>query len=344
MKSDIDSTVSSLMVQHKDIFVCPACCGTLNESVDHRSIGCSNCGKSFRCENGIPLLFWPNEWDSETDVTEVVKSFYEENPFPGYEEVDSSYRLREKAEKGVFARLLDDQIPHGARILEAGCGTGQLSNFLATKGGRTVFGTDICLNSLRLGHGFKEKNQIDNVAFFQMNLFRPIFRPESFHVVICNGVLHHTGDPFTGFKSILKLVKKGGFIIIGLYNTLGRIPTDIRRFIFELSGNRFKFLDYRMRDKNLDPTKKHIWFMDQYKNPHESKHMIGEVLGWFDQSGVEFVNSIPKSKVSETFSPQEKLFKTNPRGTWLDHLAVQLNMLLKGGSEGGFFIMIGRKK
>src|SRR3989338_4713466 len=216
MKSDIDSTVSSLMVQHKDIFVCPACCGTLNESVDHRSIGCSNCGKSFRCENGIPLLFWPNEWDSETDVTEIVKSFYEENPFPGYEEVDSSYRLREKAEKGVFARslyeestssyrlrekaekgvfarLLDDQIPHGARILEAGCGTGQLSNFLATKGGRTVFGTDICLNSLRLGHGFKEKNQIDNVAFFQINLFRPIFRPESFHVVICNGVLHHTG-------------------------------------------------------------------------------------------------------------------------------------------------------
>jgi hypothetical protein len=42
-------------------------------------------------------------------------------------------------------------------------------------------------------------------------------------------------------------------------------------------------------------------------------------------------------------SPQEKLFEASPRGTGLDHFLVQLGMLLSGGREGGFFVMIGRR-
>jgi SAM-dependent methyltransferase len=342
--NDIGGAVSTLLIRNIDILICPSCGGALNVSSDHRRIQCSECNKYFGCEKGIPLLFWPNEWDSKIDVIEAVKSFYEETPFPGYEDIDSSHSLRQKAEKGIFARLLDDQIPHGARILEVGCGTGQLSNFLGMTWGRTVFATDICLNSLKLGQEFKEKNQIDNVAFLQMNLFRPIFSPGSFDLVICNGVLHHTSDPFFGFRSITSLVKKGGFIIVGLYNRFGRIPTDIRRFVFRLSGNRFQFLDTRLADQSLSDMRKRIWFLDQYKNPHESKHTIGEVLRWFDQCQVEFINSIPKFTAFAPFSAQEELFKANPRGTRLDHSLAQLGMLLSGGREGGFFITIGRKK
>lgn len=342
--SDLRGVVPSLMIQNMDVFVCPSCNGVLNISRDRHTIKCSKCSQTFTCENGIPLLFWPNEWDHKTDVTEVVKAFYEENPFPGYEDIDSDQGLRQKAEKGIFARLLDDQIPHGARILEVGCGTGQLSNFLGMTWGRTVFATDICLSSLGLGQDFKVKNQIRNVVFLQMNLFRPVFKPESLDLVICNGVLHHTSDPFVGFKSLIRVVKKSGYIIVGLYNTYGRMLTDIRRFIFRLSGNSFTFLDPRLRSQNLSDQRKHIWFMDQYKNPHESKHTIGEVLSWFDQCGVEFINSIPKSTAFAFFSPQEQLFQANPRGTRLDHFLVQFGMLLSGGREGGFFIIIGRKK
>lgn len=273
----------------------------------------------------------------------MVKSFYEENPFPNYDDIDSEWSLREKAEQGVFARLLDDQLPANAKVIEIGCGTGQLSNFLGLRWGRTVFGTDICMNSLRLGQGFKQKNEIDNVAFAQMNLFRPAFKPESADVIICNGVLHHTSDPLSGFQSISKLVKRNGYIIVGLYNTFGRIPTDVRRLIFRVSGNRFKFFDPRLRNRSIDDIRKHTWFMDQYKHPQESKHTFGEVLKWFGGKGFEFVNSIPKSKAFEAFASDEQLFANNSPGTWLDRFLVQAGILVGGGKEGGFFIMIGRK-
>lgn len=342
--SDISSAMPSIIVKYIDIFICPSCGGALAVSTDQNIMKCSQCYRLFQCEQGIPLLFWPNEWDSKTDVTEVVKLFYEENPFPGYEDIDSDRSLRQKAEKGIFARLLDEQIPHGAKILEVGCGTGQLSNFLGLTWGRTVFATDICLNSLKMGQEFLRKNEITDIAFLQMNLFRPVFCPETFDLVICNGVLHHTSDPLAGFKSIAKLVKKGGFIVVGLYNRFGRIPTDFRRFIFRISGNHFRSLDTRLRDRSLSDLRKQIWFMDQYKNPHESKHTIGEVLSWFDQTNIEFINSVPKATAFTPFSSGEELFKVNPRGTAVDHFVTQLGMLVSGGKEGGFFIMIGRKK
>lgn len=152
--------------------------------------------------------------------------------------------------------------PVNIRVLEVGCGTGRLSNFLGVAH-RIVFGVDMCLNSLKLGQEFRKRNSLERVGFYQMNLFRPIFREESFPFVICSGVFHHTSAPFAGFQSISRLVKKGGYILIGLYNRYGRITTDIRRTIFRIFGDHFKFLDPCLRDKNTGELKKLTWFMDQ---------------------------------------------------------------------------------
>lgn len=330
------------MAENLDIFMCPACGGNLE--ITNGSIKCLSCRNQYRIENGIPLLFWPNEGDSsKKDVTDRIKAFYEKTPFPNYEMLENTGDLVRKAERGVFSRLLNEQVPFNIRVLEAGCGTGQSSNFLGIAK-RYVFGTDMCLNSLKLAQGFKEKNNLENVSFYQMNLFRPIFKEESFHFVMCRGVLHHTSDPFGGFRSIAKLVKKGGYILIGLYNKYGRIGTDIRRAIFNIAGNRFNFLDPQLKGKDKDMVKKNTWFLDQYKNPHESKHTIGEVLKWFDITGFDFINGIPKVKAFQGFSENEKLFKPNPRGGWLDHFLVETRLMLSGSREGGFFMMIGRKK
>ena len=340
----IQTAVPEMVRAKADMFACPACGGPLDFERGDGAVRCSLGQHSFEVDGSIPLLFWPNDWDGKSDVTEMVRSFYEETPFPNYDDVDSEWSLREKAERGVFARLLDEQIPYGAKVLEVGCGTGQLSNFLGLKWGRTVFGADLSLNSLTLGHGFKRDNSVENVAFVQTNLFRPAFKPESFDLVVSNGVLHHTSDPHLAFESIARLVKPGGHIVIGLYNTFGRIPTDIRRLIFAVSGNRFKFLDSRLRDKSLNEMRRHTWFMDQYKHPHESKHTIGEVMRWFDDAGFDFVKGIPKPRAFESFAEDEQLFAPGPGGSSLDHFIVQAGMLLTGGSEGGFFVMIGSKR
>lgn len=322
-----------------DLFQCPFCTGQL---VIGGGIRCQVCGHRYAIENGIPCLFVPNEWDGKSDVTEKIKAFYEETPFPNYDEIDDTGVLIDKAEKGIFAKMLDRQTPFGMRVLEVGCGTGQLSNYLGIAQ-RTVFGVDMCQHSLRLANDFRTKNNLDHVGFYQMNLFRPIFKQESFDLVICNGVLHHTSDPYEGFRSIMKLVKKGGYILIGLYNKYGRLVTDIRRAVFSLFGDKFTCLDPYLRRADVNAVKKRTWFMDQYKNPHESKHTIGEVLRWFDDNGLEYQSGIP-SPALEPFSAMYRLFTAHGRGSWFSRGLVQLQLVRTGSEEGGFFILIGKRK
>jgi SAM-dependent methyltransferase len=319
---------------------CPRCSGALSQELGR--LTCLACQQAYPIVDNIPQLFWSHEWkEAKADITAEMKAFYEANPFPNYDDFDSAGTLIAKARKRIFAKLLDDQIPFGTRILECGCGTGQLTNFLSIAN-RTVIGTDMCLNSLRLAQNFKEKNDLKRALFLQMNLFRPCFGPGQFDLVISNGVLHHTSDPFLAFRSIGSLVRSGGYILIGLYHKYGRLSTGVRRAIFRITQDRFKWLDTRMSE-SISQARKHAWYMDQYKNPHESKHTIGEVLDWLRQTGFSFVKSIPKTVPFQPFLESEKLFVKEQPGTWLARSIVELGMALTASRDGGLFIVIAQK-
>jgi len=321
------------------VWACPACGGQL-AGVGSRAT-CGGCTRTFVSEEGIWRFFHPHE-KTDGDVTEIVKSFYESNPFPNYDGHESLRSLIDKSRRGIYARLLDEQIGFGTRVLEVGCGTGQLSNFLGI-GSRTVVGADLCLNSLRLAEGFRRRHGLENVRFEQMNLFRPAFQDDSFDVVLCNGVLHHTSDPEGGFQRIAKLVKPGGHIVIGLYNKWGRLALDARRVVFGLTGGKARWIDSYIRKTPMSREKQESWFNDQYRHPHESKHTMGEVLRWFDESGFEFVNAVPKLRPWDPFTSTEKLFEKAERGTPLDRGLAQAKMVVTGSREGGFYILIGRR-
>src|SRR5262249_12314497 len=154
----------------------------------------------FKEEDDMLLMFWPHgSFSDPDDVTEKVKAFYEATPFPNYDDHDSVRSLIDKARRGRYARARDPAISYNSRVLEVGRGTGQLSNFLGISC-RRVIGTDLCLNALRLGEQFRQDHGLDRVWFVQMNLFCPCFKREQFDVILCNGVLHHTADPFGGFQ------------------------------------------------------------------------------------------------------------------------------------------------
>jgi SAM-dependent methyltransferase len=335
----LQTTAPVSMYAH--LLVCPACKGKLD--LRAKSLACSNCSTAFPIQSGIPLLSWSRDQeDPDEKLTARVRSFYETNPFPDYEGTEDVASLLQKARSSVFARLLDEQMPFGVRVLECGCGTGQLSNFLGIAH-RTVFGSDLSLSSLRLADEFRKIHNLDRVFFLQMNLFFPVFPANSFDYVISNGVLHHTFDPRQGFELLSSLVRPGGYLIVGLYHRFGRLPTDIRRQLFRISGNRFAFLDPRIRRSGLGRQRRTAWYEDQYRNPHESKHTVSEVLKWLDRAGLRFVKSIPKTRLSGEFSANEELFRPEPPGSALERLLSEMSLALRSDPEGGFFTVIAQK-
>ena len=275
-------------------------------------------------------------------VGKKVRQFYEGCSFQGYDDYDSPTELMEKAQRGIYAKLLDEQLPLGARVLDAGCGTGQLAIFLSMAR-RDVVGIDFSWGSLSKGNAFRKKFTMKHVDLAQMDLFQLGLKEESFDYVFSNGVLHHTADPYGAFKNIVRLVKPGGFITIGLYNTYGRLFLDMRRMIFNLTRDKLARLDYFMRQRKLGDEKKRVWYMDQYKHPHEMKMSVSEVLHWYRENGIEYINSVPKIKLGDTFTAADKLFEPHDPGTALENWLCQVGWIFTEGKEGGFFLTIGRK-
>ena len=70
---------------------------------------------------------------------------------------------------------------------------------------------------------------------------------------------------------------------------------------------------------------------------------MGEVLDWFDRCGLEFVRGVP---TLTPLDPQVEggLFERVSAGGTSDHFLAQLQQIKSGSREGGFFILIGRKK
>ena len=141
--------------------------------------------------------------------------------------------------------------------------------------------------------------------------------------------------------SISRLVKPGGYIIIGLYNHIGRLRTDLRRWLVQCLGERMLFLDPHLK-KNLSQPKRQAWIRDQYYHPQERKHSLSELMGWFEEAGFSFMSSIPK--ITGEFTGTERLFEPQDPGTRLDRLLAETGMLFSSlGGEGGLFIGIGQK-
>jgi SAM-dependent methyltransferase len=316
------------MTDLRGLLACPACAGTL--AFDW---SCTGCGAHYEAADGIPNLRLPV--DARTDA---VRRFYERAPFPGYPPRDSLQALYARAERSAFARLLDRSIPSDARIVEVGCGTGQMSLYLA-HADRVVVGADLTRASLLLGAAAASRFGIERVQFVETDLGRPGLRERSFDVVFCSGVLHHTPDPRASFGRLVRLAKPGGTIVLGLYNAFARVPLRLRRLIGRLSGFRFVPFDPVLRDRLNEPARREAWLRDQYKHPEEHRHTLAEVQGWFAESGVDYLRSYPSAVLDEQ---PDDLFSPAPDNWRLEGWLAQLGWMRTLGREGGLFFTVGR--
>lgn len=99
-----------------------------------------------------------------------------------------------------------------------------------------------------------------------------------------------------------------------------------------------------MRQRSLGKEKKRTWFLDQYRNPHEQKFSVNDVLIWFSVNNIEYVSSIPRISMAQPPTAVEELFEKRNHGTAFENLLFQLAWIFTTGREGGFFITIGRKE
>ena len=187
------------MEAFRELLACPACGGALSADWS-----CRGCGARYQAHGGIPNLRLAS--DARADV---VRSFYECAPFPGYPPRDSLTWLRARAERSAFARLLDQAIPGDARILDIGCGDGFHLDVLREYGlpGWRLEGIDPSERAVEAAgkRGLKVRRGL--VQEIDLS-------PDPYDLALMIATIEHVDDPPAVLTAVGRLLKPGGRVVV----------------------------------------------------------------------------------------------------------------------------------
>jgi SAM-dependent methyltransferase len=161
------------------------------------------------------------------ETSRKVAQFYESSPYPAWSSV-----IVHRNHHATLSHFLD--LDRGAflqrpfEVLIAGCGTGQQAVQAALQYGPNarILALDLSATSLGYASRMADGFGVENVEFARADLkqiesFGPQFASR-FQVIEAIGVLHHMGDPFAGWRALLKCLAPGGFMRLGLYSAIAR--------------------------------------------------------------------------------------------------------------------------
>ena len=150
------------------------------------------------------------------------------------ENYDSYHKMASMDHPDIVAEL---EVEPFEDVLDCGCGTGSLLRLLAGHfPGKRFTGIDITPKMIEVA----KSQSPDSVEFIVGDCENLPFKDESFDVVICSHSFHHYPSPMDFFKSVSRVLRPGGRLII-------RDKTGSWWFL--LYCNRFKIIRNRLRHR-----------------------------------------------------------------------------------------------
>lgn len=132
--------------------------------------------------------------------------------------VENRLRFADFPSLGQAIRSVQAPGAKGLRILDAGCGPGNLAAFCEVQADWRLFGVDLWPNQLRQA---AEKQRYE--ALFQVNLVDGLpFLSESFDIVVCNEVLMYLPDATKALTEFHRVLSPQGKLFV--YNPIGWLP------------------------------------------------------------------------------------------------------------------------
>jgi ubiquinone/menaquinone biosynthesis C-methylase UbiE len=143
------------------------------------------------------------------DLLTRTTAHYDNHPFEFM--TPQNERDIEAMQPAPFLRFINAYVRPEMRVAEIGCGPGRGTMFLVRRAKVTAL--DISNESLKLAYA-----RAPGAAFVRGSALSLPFPDGDFDVVVCDGVIHHTPDAKRGFSELVRVLKPGGALYLGVYN------------------------------------------------------------------------------------------------------------------------------
>jgi SAM-dependent methyltransferase len=245
--------------------------------------------------------------------TNRVAGHYERWPFPGEDFLSKEGLVLLRHLKGWLKEdRQGNQKP--ARVADIGCGTGNTLIALARYFQDVHFvGIDLSKTAIDIALAHALEEGIKNVTFRQADITKGLSKFGSFSIVLSLGVLHHMERLASAFRKLVQLTKEGGYLVLWLYGSHGRMKHQLNQFLIELLARPSeRLLVAQTFLKDLGPRfaidtgfytpkgsgeegrqwllRRPHWLADQMIPAFERSVTMKEILGLFQENHLQFVN------------------------------------------------------
>ena len=242
----------------------------------------------------------------DTVEKEVLSVYQTENPSNYQIDGDEAAFARHRAR---LARTFRDnlkfppQMFRGASLLDVGAGTGERTVCYSRWGARCTL-TDMNPEALARARAiFDRFAPPDHQARFVESSLFSLSLPDTYNVVVCEGVLHHTADKEKGFAHVARYAAPDGYFILGVGNRAGYFQANLQRLVLfhyaktpeaiESLAPQF-FTERLERAMRFGGRTQRAIIYDSYVNPKIDTLSVAEVLRWFRENGLRLYSSWPE--------------------------------------------------
>ena len=128
----------------------------------------------------------------------------------------------------AFDKALGSRDQRGMRWLDAGCGSGTLTRWLAGRGAEAI-GVDGAPEMVRAAEtGAKQRDYAGGLGFQVADVGALPFSDASFDAVLCSSVLEYAENPASYLSEIARVTKPGGTLLISVPNAESLVRMGLR--------------------------------------------------------------------------------------------------------------------
>ena len=240
--------------------------------------------------------------ENELKVMEMYSELRYPRLDPEYKNIYERHRSLVYQKMGVDASIFF----RGKLVLDAGCGTGEETLFLASKGPEKVVGIDTSAGSLEYARRSATQANIKNVEFKNSSVLdETIFPSESFDYVSSLGCIHHTPSTRMAFNNLCRMVKPGGFLCTFIYNKYGHFLYNVECSVLDyVCGNDIEKRIWLAR-RLFDWRRNTEFYREGVASTHEARIYdkygvlfrdsvsLNTLLAWYAEEGFSHVGSFP---------------------------------------------------
>lgn len=166
----------------------------------------------------------------------------------------------ETLDKEHIDRLAVEQVPHGAFVLDIGCATGFMGQYLRMKKNCTVFGIDVREEEIKIAKKSLNKAFVADIEK-ESSVWEILkeTKNKKFDVILATSVIEHLKEYNIALSYMKRLLKPNGIIVASTPNV---VHWSMR---LEILQGRFNYTEYGI----LDNTHLHLFTIESFKKYFE---------------------------------------------------------------------------